>query len=223
VIISLLVFVLPQVINQFIKAGAELPLITKLLLGLSNNIFIILFIILVIFIGLTFLYKKYISDRNNHISVHKQFLKIPFIGNFILVSEIERFSSTMALIMESGTNLHTALEESAKVFNNKYLNSLIIETKNDVIEGKDFIHTLNQTNIFPDIFVQLISSGYKSGNLIKMFHKSSDFLKNEIESKRSIFLSLLEPLVIIFMGGFIMLIVLAILIPIMQMNTLSLG
>ena len=223
VIISLLVFVLPQVINQFIKAGAELPLITKLLLGLSNNIFIILFVILVIYIGLAFLYKKFISEENNHISAHKQFLKIPLIGNFILTSEIERFSSTMALIMESGTNLDTALDESAKVFNNKYLNSLIIDAKNDVIEGKDFIYTLNQTNIFPDIFVQLISSGYKSGNLIKMFHKSSDFLKNEIETKRSIFLSLLEPLVIIFMGGFIMLIVLAILIPIMQMNTLSLG
>ena len=223
VIISLLVFVLPQVINQFIKAGAELPLITKLLLGLSNNIFIILFVILVIYIGLALLYKKFISEENNHISAHKQFLKIPLIGNFILTSEIERFSSTMALIMESGTNLDTALDESAKVFNNKYLNSLIIEAKNDVIEGKDFIYSLKQTNIFPDIFIQLISSGYKSGNLIKMFHKSSSFLKNEIETKRSMFLSLLEPLVIIFMGGFIMLIVLAILIPIMQMNTLSLG
>ena len=223
VIISLLVFVLPQVINQFIKAGAELPLITKLLLGLSNNIFIILFVILAMSIGLTLLYKKFISEKNNHISAHKQFLKIPLIGNFILTSEIERFSSTMALIMESGTNLDTALDESAKVFNNKYLNSLIIEAKNDVIEGKDFIYSLKQTNIFPDIFIQLISSGYKSGNIIKMFHKSSSFLKNEIETKRSIFLSLLEPLVIIFMGGFIMLIVLAILIPIMQMNTLSLG
>ena len=223
VIISLLVFVLPQVINQFIKAGAELPLITKLLLGLSNNIFIILFIILAIYIGLALLYKRFISEENNHISAHKRFLKIPLIGNFILTSEIERFSSTMALIMESGTNLDTALDESAKVFNNKYLNSLIIEAKNDVIEGKDFIYSLKQTNIFPDIFIQLISSGYKSGNLIKMFHKSSSFLKNEIETKRSIFLSLLEPLVIIFMGGFIMLIVLAILIPIMQMNTLSLG
>ena len=223
VIISLLVFVLPQVINQIIKAGAELPLITKLLLGLSNNIFIILFVILAIYIGLALLYKKFISEENNHISAHKQFLKIPLIGNFILTSEIERFSSTMALIMESGTNLDTALDESAKVFNNKYLNSLIIEAKNDVIEGKDFIYSLKQTNIFPDIFIQLISSGYKSGNLIKMFHKSSSFLKNEIETKRSIFLSLLEPLVIIFMGGFIMLIVLAILIPIMQMNTLSLG
>jgi len=223
VIISLLVFVLPQVINQFIKAGAELPLITKLLLGLSNNIFIILFVILAIYIGLALLYKKFISEENNHISAHKQFLKIPLIGNFILTSEIERFSSTMALIMESGTNLDTALDESAKVFNNKYLNSLIIEAKNDVIEGKDFIYSLNQTNIFPEIFIQLISSGYKSGNIIKMFHKSSSFLKNEIETKRSMFLSLLEPLVIIFMGGFIMLIVLAILIPIMQMNTLSLG
>ena len=223
VIISLLVFVLPQVINQFIKAGAELPLITKLLLGLSNNIFIILFVILAIYICLALLYKKFISEENNHISAHKQFLKIPLIGNFILTSEIERFSSTMALIMESGTNLDTALDESAKVFNNKYLNSLIIEAKNDVIEGKDFIYSLKQTNIFPDIFIQLISSGYKSGNLIKMFHKSSSFLKNEIETKRSVFLSLLEPLVIIFMGGFIMLIVLAILIPIMQMNTLSLG
>jgi len=223
VIISLLVFVLPQVINQFIKAGAELPLITKLLLGLSNNIFIILFVILAISIGLTLLYKKFISEKNNHISAHKQFLKIPLIGNFILTSEIERFSSTMALIMESGTNLDTALDESAKVFNNKYLNSLIIEAKNDVIEGKDFIYSLNQTNIFPEIFIQLISSGYKSGNIIKMFHKSSSFLKNEIETKRSIFLSLLEPLVIIFMGGFIMLIVLAILKPIMKMNTLSLG
>ena len=91
------------------------------------------------------------------------------------------------------------------------------------MEGKDFVFTLKQTDIFPDIFIQLISSGYKSGNLIKMFQKVSQFLKNEIESKRSVFLSLLEPLVIIFMGGFIMLIVLAILVPIMQMNTLSLG
>jgi general secretion pathway protein F len=129
----------------------------------------------------------------------------------------------MALIMESGTNLDIAIEESSKVFNNKYLNYIVMNAKQDVVEGKDFIFSLTKTQVFPNIFIQLISSGYKSGNLVKMFHKASDFLKNEIDSKRSIFLSLLEPLVIIFMGGFIMLIVLAILIPIMQMNTLSLG
>jgi general secretion pathway protein F len=223
VIIALLIFVLPQVINQFIKAGADLPLITKLLLGLSNNIFIIILIILSIGASSLFFYRRYIANSNNKITAHKQFLKIPLIGNFILITEIERFSSTMALILESGANLDTALDESAKVFNNSYLKSLIIGAKNDVIEGKDFIYSLNQSKIFPEIFIQLISSGYKSGNLIKMFYKASNFLKNEMESKRSVFLSLLEPLVIIFMGGFIMLIVLAILIPIMQMNTLSLG
>jgi general secretion pathway protein F len=223
VIIALLIFVLPQVINQFIKAGAELPLITKLLLGLSNNIFTIILISFCLVLAAMFFYKRYTANINNHIQVHKKLLKVPLIGNFILVSEIERFSSTMALIMESGTNLDTALEESAKVFNNKYLCSKVIESKNDVIEGKDFIYSLNQSNIFPEIFIQLISSGYKSGNIIKMFYKASSFLRNEIESKRSLFLSLLEPIVIIFMGGFIMLIVIAILIPIMQMNTLSLG
>ncbi|NCX34953.1 MAG: type II secretion system protein F, partial [Proteobacteria bacterium] len=164
-----------------------------------------------------------IRNINNHILAHKKFLKLPLVGNFILLSEIERFSSTMALVMESGTNLDVALEESSMVFNNKYLQSAVMNSKKDLVEGKDFIFSLSKTKVFPNMFMQLISSGYKSGNLIKMFHKASEFLRSEIESKRSIFLSLLEPLVIIFMGGFIMLIVLAILIPIMQMNTLSLG
>jgi general secretion pathway protein F len=218
-----LTFVLPQVITQFVKAGAELPLITELLIGLSNNIFIIIISIVLLVTVTVFAYRKYTSNIDNLIHAHKKFLTLPLIGNFILLSEIERFSSTMALIMESGTNLDIAIEESSKVFNNKYLHHIVMNARKDVIEGKDFIFSLNKSEIFPNIFIQLISSGYKSGNLVKMFHKSSDFLKNEIDSKRSVFLSLLEPLVIIFMGGFIMLIVLAILIPIMQMNTLSLG
>ena len=223
VIIALLTFVLPQVIGQFVKAGAELPLITNLLIGLSNNIFIILLFLAILIFLVTLGYKKHVANIENHISAHKKLLNLPLIGDFILISEVERFSSTMALIMESGTNLDIALEESSKVFNNKYLHHVVMNAKNDVVEGKDFIFSFNKTKVFPNIFMQLISSGYKSGNLVRMFYKASDFLRNEIDSKRSVFLSLLEPLVIIFIGGFIMLIVLAILIPIMQMNTLSLG
>ena len=223
VIFALLTFVLPQVIGQFVKAGAELPLITNLLIGLSNNIFIIILSLAILSAFVIFGYRKYISNIDNHISAHKRLLNLPVVGNFILISEIERFSSTMALIIESGTNLDIALEESSKVFNNKYLHHIVMNAKKDVVEGKDFIFSFNKTKVFPNIFMQLISSGYKSGNLVKMFYKASDFLRNEIDTKRSIFLSLLEPLVIIFMGGFIMLIVPAILIPLMQMNTLSLG
>ena len=223
VIFGLLTFVLPQVVGQFSRAGAQLPLLTEILIGLSNNILIILlFLVLLIFISM-YSYKRYIREINNHIRAHEKFLKLPVVGRFILLSEIERFSSTMALVMESGANLDIALEESSMVFNNKYLESTVMNSKKELVEGKDFIFSLSKTKVFPSMFIQLISSGYKSGNLIKMFHKASEFLRSEIDSKRSVFLSLLEPLVIIFMGGFIMLIVLAILIPIMQMNTLSLG
>ena len=221
VIISLLAFVLPQVIDQFIKAGAELPFITKFLIGISNNIIPILLVITFLSGSSYYIYKKYTKDKKNKLLVDKKILAIPFLGNFILNSELERFSSTMELLLASGTNLDIALEECSKIFNNQYLSNIVMNAKDDVVEGKDFIIAMKQDEIFPDIFIQLISSGYRSGNLEKMFNKVSNFMKSEIENKRSVFLSLLEPIVIIFMGGFIMMIVLAILIPIMQMNTLS--
>lgn len=221
VIMSLLVFVLPQVVNQFIKAGAELPLITKILLGISSNIIPITIVITLSGIGLYLLYKNYTKTLNNKIKAHKKILELPFLGNFLLNSELEKFSSTMELLLASGTNLDVALEECSNVFSNKYLANIIINSKKDVMEGKDFINSLKQDAALPDIFIQLVSSGYRSGNLVKMFNKVAQFMKSEIESKRSIFLSLLEPIVIIFMGGFIMMIVIAILIPIMQMNTLA--
>ena len=221
VIVSLLIFVLPQVVNQFMKAGADLPFITNLLLGISNNIFLIFILMITIFFGIFFLYRNYVKKPENKIKMHKKFILFPFFGNFILNSELERFSSTMELLLASGTNLDVALGEYSKIFNNKYLANKISDAKNDVVEGKDFIVALKKDEIFPDIFIQLISSGYRSGNLVKMFGKVSHFMKSEIENKRAIFLSLLEPLVIIFMGGFIMMIVLAILLPIMQMNTMA--
>ena len=222
VIISLLVFVLPNVVNQFIKAGAELPLITKLLLGISNNILLILFLIsMTLFLFFT-IYKNITKNDDRKAEIHKKILKIPFFGNFILNSELERFSSTMELLISSGSNLDVALFECSKVFNNKFLSMNILKARMDVIEGKDFITSLKSAEIFPDIFTQLIASGYKSGNLANMFNKVSQYMKAEIETKRSVFLSLLEPIVIILMGSFIMLLVLAILIPIMQMNTLAL-
>ena len=221
VVISLLAFVLPQVIDQFIKAGAELPFITKFLIGISNNIIPILLVITFLSVGFYYVYKKYTKKEKNKLLVDKKILAIPFLGNFILNSELERFSSTMELLLASGTNLDIALEECSKIFNNQYLSNITMNARNDVIEGKDFIITIKQNEIFPDIFIKLIASGYRSGNLEKMFNKVSNFMKSEIETKRSVFLSLLEPIVIIFMGGFIMMIVLAILIPIMQMNTLA--
>ncbi len=222
VVISLLTFVMPQVVNQFIKSEVDLPLLTSILMNISSNmIFIIPSIILII--GSSFFYYKKLLSTDRVINIHQIFLRIPIFGGFLLKSETERFSSTMYLLMSSGIVLDDALKETAQVLNNAYLKDRLGKIIKSVKEGSDFSHALSREELFPDIFNQLISSGYRSGNLTPMFKKASDFMKSEIETTRSTFLSLIEPLIIILMGGFILLIVMAILMPIMQMNTLILN
>lgn len=223
VIIGLISFVLPTVVDQFVRSGAELPFLTTLLLNISNNIVYIILSVIFFSVIVFYLYKKYTSNDLNHIKAHNFFLKFPLIGKFILYVQLERYTKTMSLLLISGLNLDKAMIDAQIVVTNKFISRALIDIQNNVIEGKDFALIIQKYEIFPDIFKQLISSGYRSGNLAKMFSKTSDYLNSEIESKRSMFLSLLDPFVIIFMGGFIMLIVLAILIPIMQMNTLTLG
>tara|TARA_B100001564_G_C20597429_1_gene650951 strand:- start:528 stop:1343 length:816 start_codon:yes stop_codon:yes gene_type:complete len=223
VIAALLLFVMPQVVDQFIRAGMELPILTRILLGFSKQLPLIGIAISALSIALYFVYKNASSHPQKMIAWHKRILSFPLIGEFILNSELERFSSTMHLLLSSGINLDLAMQEASKVFSNRYLGSLMNQSNQDLKEGKDFMASLQKESVFPEIFLQLISSGFIAGNLSDMFQKVSIFMKSEIETRRSILLSLLEPMVIIFMGAFILLIVLAILIPIMQMNTISLS
>ena len=223
VIVGLLNFVLPTVVDQFTRSGTELPGLTSFLLLISNNIFLIILVVGLILTSSYIAYRNFIKKPNNHVDAHYKFLRIPLIGKFILFVQLERYTKTMSLLLASGVNLDKAMVDGQIVVTNKYIENKLIDIQKNVIEGKDFALAIQKIEIFPDIFKQLISSGYRSGNLSKMFSKTSDYLKGEIESKRNIFLSLLDPFVIIFMGGFIMMIVLAILIPIMQMNTLTLG
>ena len=223
VITALLTFVMPQVVNQFIRAGVELPLLTQVLLSLSNNMPWLIIVLVALVFLLSFFYQKIRSDKAKLIILHKRWLSLPIIGDFILKADLERFSSTMYLLLNSGITLDIAMKESSKVINNLFLREVIVKANKEISEGKDFIVSLENTMIFPDIFMQLISSGYIAGNLTLMFEKVSEFMKSEIEARRSMVLSLMEPIVIIIMGGFILLIVLAILIPIMQMNAVSIG
>ena len=223
VVVALLTFVMPQVVDQFVRAGATLPLLTRTLMTVSDYVWVILLASGAIFIGLYFLYINLLKDNKAAVSMHRKFLKIPLVGSFILNAEIERFARIMHLMMKSGLNLDVAMQQAHVVIGNRYISQIILQSRSELVEGKDFIISLRESKIFPSLFVQLLSSGYKSGNLVFMFEKVTQYMKGEIENKRSVVLSLLEPLVIIFMGGIILLIVLAILIPIMQMNTIALG
>jgi general secretion pathway protein F len=223
VIFGLLTFVMPQIVDQFVRAGATLPFLTEFLMSVAKYSPFILLMLFILSIMILLGYRKLMYDDLTAIKIHKQFLKIPILGSFFLNAEVEKFSSIMHLMMKSGLNLDLAMEQASSVISNKYIASTIKQSREDLIEGKDFILSLRKAKIFPSLFIQLLSSGYKSGNLIFMFEKVTQYMKQEIENKRSAVLSLLEPLIIILMGGVILLIVLAILIPIMEMNTISLG
>src|SRR6056300_645655 len=223
VVFALLTFVMPQVVDQFVRAGAQLPTLTAVLMGVSNYSGLILLSFLLLILGSFFYYRHLIQNKQKAISVYRRFLKIPLIGAFILNAEVERFSRVMHLMMKSGLNLDVAMQQAHVVIGNRYIAKSVEDARVELVEGKDFIQSLREARIFPSLFVQLLSSGYKSGNLTFMFEKVAQYMKGEIESKRSTVLSLLEPLVIIFGGGIILLIVLAILLPIMQMNSMALG
>ena len=218
VVIALLIFVLPQVTQQFIKSNIELPFLTSLMIFISNNIFIFVGVIFLLIMGSYFYYRKNISGTSRESNIHKLLLKIPFVGRFLLISELEKFSRVMFLMLKSGINLDQSLNHANKLINNVYIRTIIKHATNDIIEGKDFLYKIKQAKVFPEIFIQLLSSGFQSGSLLEMFEKLAFYFKDEIDNSRSSLLSIIEPLILIIMGGIITLIILAILLPIMQMN-----
>ena len=218
VVIALLIFVLPQVTQQFIKSNIELPFLTSLMIFISNNIFIFVGVIFLLIMGSYFYYRKNISGTSRESNIHKLLLKIPFVGRFLLISELEKFSRVMFLMLKSGINLDQSLNYANKLINNVYIRTIIKDATDDIIEGKDFLYKIKQAKVFPEIFIQLLSSGLQSGSLLEMFEKLAFYFKDEIDNSRSSLLSIIEPLILIIMGGIITLIILAILLPIMQMN-----
>ena len=218
VVIALLIFVLPQVTQQFIKSNIELPFLTSLMIFISNNIFIFVGVIFLLIMGSYFYYRKNISGTSRESNIHKLLLKIPFVGRFLLISELEKFSRVMFLMLKSGINLDQSLNHANKLINNVYIYTIIKDATDDIIEGKDFLYKIKQAKVFPEIFIQLLSSGFQSGSLLEMFEKLAFYFKDEIDNSRSSLLSIIEPLILIIMGGIITLIILAILLPIMQMN-----
>ena len=131
-IIVLLIFVMPQIVSQFVKSGSDLPLLTSFLLSVSENFHFIILIFLILF-TLTYLYyKNFIKNKDNLIFLEKKILSLPAYGSFLLNSDLERFSSTISLMLSSGLNFDQALDESIHVVNNEYLKSILNQANKNV-------------------------------------------------------------------------------------------
>ena len=220
VIYALLSFVLPQVVEQFISSNVELPLLTQTLLAFSEIFPVIIAVVLIILTVVYAVQVTKITPNKYQLLISKYFLFIPLIGHIILYDQTARFCSSMRLMTKAGLNTIDSLQIAQNTFKNKYLKSQVEQVVNKVIAGTSISKAFAQVQIFPDVFQQLLSSGDLGSQVSEMFEKTKEFLDQEVDTRRNLLLTLLQPIVILTMGVFVMLIVLSIMLPLLQMNNL---
>lgn len=220
IVVVLMVSVVPKVVQQFDSFGQDLPTLTTLVIVLSEWMqqwgLILLIFMCVCFLLLSRLLKQ-VSFR---LSWDKMLLALPIISKIIKDMNAARFSRTMSGLVDSGTPILTALEVSSYTLQNSIMKNAVLDAALKVSEGLTINNALNDANVFPQIVIQMIAGGEASGDLSGMLAKSAEYLEDEFSSSTDVFLSLLEPLIIILLAGVILLIIGAIFMPILQLNTL---
>lgn len=221
VVVLLMVLVVPKVVEQFDTFGQDLPALTKFVIGLSNGLqtygFLIAGLIVAIGVVINIALRRPPIKR----AWHGVYLRLPMLGRLSRDLNAARFSRTISGLIESGTPALTAMETSRHTLRNMVMRDALDEASVKVREGSAVSKALRQTGVFPPLVVQMVAGGEASGDIGKMFSKSADYLDSEFESATSVFLSLLEPLIIIALSGVVLMIIGAIFLPILRLNTLA--
>ncbi len=220
VITGLMVGVVPDLVKVFTSRGADLPVLTRGLIWLSDYM---VSYGLITFIGIAvavFFIHRFLQTPARQKKIGQLKLKLPLVSKIVRASETSRFSSTLSMLVASGVPLLQAIRIAAAVLENPVLRALCQDVAMSVQEGGSFGKALGKTNAFPPLFVHMVSSGEASGELETMLEKVSQNQERELEMTLTALVSILEPLMIVFMSTIVMVIVMAILLPIMDMNTL---
>lgn len=217
-IIFMLTFVMPRLMKIFIGLGQDLPLPTKILLNISNFIThwkgIILIAVIVVFMLVRQEFKRKAGKRV--LSVFK--LKVPFLGEIILKREMARLSRTLELLIKSGIPILKAIELTAPIINNEIIREKFLEGHRELAQGSSLGKTLKSFKIFPSFMTNLIAIGEESGNLDLSLSELADAYERDIDDLTKAFTTILEPLMILAMGLIIGFVVIAMLLPVFQIN-----
>jgi len=216
----LLVSVVPKIVSIFEDAKAILPLPTRILMAVSSfaqNYWY--FLILIAVVG-GFLFKRYINTEAGRLRLDRFSLKMPIFGELFRKVAVSRFSRTLATLLHSGVQLLPSLDIVKNVVGNKVLSQAIETTKLSVKEGESIAEPLRRSGEFPPMVLHMIAVGEKTGALESMLEKVADSYDGEIDTTVGTLTTLLEPLLILVMGGVVSFIVLSILLPILKMSEL---
>ncbi|MFD2231746.1 type II secretion system inner membrane protein GspF [Alkalimarinus sediminis] len=220
IVVFLLTYVVPDIIEVFINNGQELPALTQSLLVVSDFLSQWgLYILVALIIGFA-VFQYFLKKDAFRYSVHKKILTTPFISKLSKGMNTARFASTLSILNSSGVPLVEAIRISGEVLSNDCLKSSIMDAAVMVSEGSSLTKSLENTGYFPPMMLHMVASGESSGELDQMLERTAKNQENDLEGLISAIVGLFEPLMLLVMGVVVLIIVLAIMLPILSMSNL---
>lgn len=223
VIVAMMTYIVPKVVDQFDSMGQTLPLLTRLVIGLSDLMrdwgwLMALILAAVVAAGL-------IARRREAVRLRLDawVLRLPLVGRLTRDLHGARMARTLSTMIAAGLPVLEGLTITARTVSNRALRRATEQMAEAVREGGGLSAAMRRAEVFPPILVYMTASGESSGRLEPMLERAADYLEREFSNFTAVMLSLLEPAIIVVMGGIVAVIVLSILLPILQINTLALG
>lgn len=215
----LFVAVIPKIGKLFEDMNATLPLITRILIGASNFVVSFWWLMILAVAGVIYGFRRWSTSEEGKRSYHRIMLKLPIFGRLVRMISISRFASTLSALLKSGVPLLVSMRIVANVVDNVILAQVLADARDNISEGQSIAEPLRRSGEFPPLVTHMIAIGEKTGELESMLQKVADAYENQIQAMVTALTSLLEPLMIMFMGGMVGFIALSIIKPMLELNS----
>lgn len=219
VIASLMIWVVPQVVGVFAQGGRSLPLLTRSLIAVSDFLRTWGWLVLVVLAASGAVAVWMLREERIRRRADRMLLALPLLGRHLRTLDATRFASTLAILVASGVPLLAALEAGGRVVARLPVRDAVAAATARVREGAGLARALAATRAFPPLLVHMVASGEATGRIEAMLERAAALQQQELETRTSTLTTLLEPLLLLLMGGFVLLIVLGVMQPIIEINT----
>jgi type IV pilus assembly protein PilC len=213
----LLVFVIPTFQSMFASANLELPLPTRIVIGMSDFLIGYWWVILGACAGAFFGIRSYYATAPGRLQIDALLLKAPVLGDVIRKSAVSRFTRTLGTLVSSGVSILEGLEITAKTAGNQVVHNAVMESRQSIAGGETIAAPLEKSKVFPPMVISMIAVGEQTGGLDEMLSKIADFYDEEVDVAVSALLSLMEPAMIVCLGVIVGGMVIAMYLPIFDM------
>jgi len=220
VMLFLLTFVIPKITGVFADNKAALPFITVILLNVSTIVRKGWWVLAAFIAAVVFTYRRLMQRENFRLKRDTLLLKVPGMGSLLQKLILARFAKILGLLLTSGVPVIKAMEITAEAVVNRAYRTFIGEAKADLIEGGKLSATLANSPLFPPLLIHMIGIGEQSGTMEKMLEKAGSAFEKEFDTGTTRFMALLEPVLVLAMGLSVGFVVVAVLLPIFQLNQL---